>query len=232
LIARLKMKKISKRLKEAHKEIEKGKTYSISEAILKIKKLPKVKFDESLDLAISLSIDPKKTDQLVRGTVVLPHGTGKKRRVLVFCKGEAEAAAKEAGADLVGAAELIEKVAKGFLDFDCVVATPEMMKDVSRLGRVLGPRGLMPSPKTGTVTNDIKGIIKELKAGKIEFRVNKQGGLHVTIGKASFPESSLENNFKVFFDALNQARPNTLKGQFIKSLFISTSMGPGFRLKV
>ncbi|MBU2541902.1 MAG: 50S ribosomal protein L1 [Candidatus Omnitrophica bacterium] len=226
------MKKISKRLKEAHKEIEKGKTYSISEAILKIKKLPKVKFDESLDLAISLSIDPKKTDQLVRGTVVLPHGTGKKRRVLVFCKGEAEAAAKEAGADLVGAAELIEKVAKGFLDFDCVVATPEMMKDVSRLGRVLGPRGLMPSPKTGTVTNDIKGIIKELKAGKIEFRVNKQGGLHVTIGKASFPESSLENNFKVFFDALNQARPNTLKGQFIKSLFISTSMGPGFRLKV
>lgn len=226
------MKRKSKRLKEALKKLEPGKEYTISEAISTIKEVSKVKFDESLDLAINLNLDPKKTDQLVRGTVVLPHGTGKKRRVLVFCKGEAEAAAKEAGADVIGGADLIERVSKGFMEFDCVVSTPEMMKEVSRLGKILGPRGLMPSPKTGTVTNNIKNVVKELKAGKIEFRVNKQGALHVTIGKASFSQENLEGNFRAFFDVFNQTRPSSIKGQFIKSIYISSSMGPGFKLKV
>ena len=219
-------------MQEALKKIEKAKAYNIGEAISCLKEVPAAKFDESVDLAITLNIDPKKTDQMVRGTVVLPHGTGKKKRVLVFCKGEVEAQAKEAGADYVGALDLIDKVSKGFMDFDCVVATPDMMKDVSRLGKVLGPRGLMPSPKTETVTNNVATVVKELKAGKVEFRSNKQGHMRITIGKASFPKESLEQNFNVFLDALNQTRASSVKGQFIKSFYISTTMGPGIKLKV
>ena len=226
------MKRKSKRLKQALGKIERDKAYTISEALALMKQLPKVKFDESIDLAFKLNVDVKKTGELVRGTAVLPFGTGKKRRVLAFVKGEAEAQAKKAGADIVGSSELIEKVSKGFMEFDCVVATPEMMREVSRLGKILGPRGLMPSPKTGTVTIDIENVIKELKAGKIEFRVNKQGALHVSIGRISFPQESLEENFKVFFNALNQSRPSSVKGQFIKSFFISTTMGPGLKVKV
>ncbi len=222
----------SKRFKQALEQIDKSKSYSFSEAISLIKQLPKLKFDESVDVALSLNIDPKKADQMVRGTVVLPSGTGKKVRVLVFCKGESEAQAKDAGADAVGANDLIDKVSKGFMDFDSVVATPDMMKDVSRLGKVLGPRGLMPSPKTGTVTNDVAKIIKELKAGKVEFRVNKQGGMLLSIGKLSFSVEALEKNFNVFFEAFNQAKPASVKGQFIKSMFISSTMGPGLRLKI
>ncbi len=219
-------------MKEASKRIEKGKLYAISEAFSLIKQLPLAKFDESVDLSITLNVDPKKTDQMVRGTVVLPHGTGKKKRVIVFAKGEAEAQAKQAGADLVGANDLIDKVAKGFMDFDCVVATPDMMKEVSRLGKILGPRGLMPSPKTETVTNNVAKVIKELKAGKVEFRANKQGQIHISIGKASFLPQSIQENFNVFFEALNQTKSSTVKGTFIKSMYISTTMGPGFKLKV
>jgi len=226
------MKKRSKRIKEAFKKVEQDKVYTFSEALEIIRQLPPVKFNETLDLAVNLNIDPKKSEQMVRGTVILPSGTGKKRRVLVFCKAEQEAEAKEAGADLVGASELIEKVSKGFLDFDCVVSIPEMMREVSRLGKILGPRGLMPSPKTGTVTNNIREVVKELKAGKIEFRNNKQGSLNVTIGKVSFTNQALESNFNVFFDALNQAKPASIKGQFIKSLYLSSTMGPGLRLKI
>lgn len=226
------MKMPSKRYRQVQGQVDKKKTYSFSEAISLIKELPKAKFDESVDVALSLNIDPKKADQMVRGTVVLPSGTGKKVRVLVFCKGEAEAQAKEAGADVVGGNDLIDKVSKGFMDFDSVVATPDMMKDVSRLGKVLGPRGLMPSPKTGTVTNDVAKIIKELKAGKVEFRVNKQGGMLLSIGKLSFSVEALEKNFNVFFEAFNQAKPASVKGQFINSMYISSTMGPGLRLKI
>jgi large subunit ribosomal protein L1 len=225
------MKKRSKRMREALKLVEKGKTLTITEAVALLKQTPKPKFDESVDLAINLNLDPKKAEQLVRGTVILPHGTGKTKRVIVFCKGEAEAQAKEAGADYVGAADLIDKVSKGFMDFDCVVATPDMMKEVSRLGKVLGPRGLMPSPKTDTVTNNVATVIKQLKAGKIEFRSNKQGHIHLSIGKASFAPQALEDNFNSLLEAVNQLRSSTVKGQFIKSLYISTSMGPGFKLK-
>lgn len=226
------MKEPSKRIKEASKKIEKGKLYSISEAFCAIKELPLAKFDESVDLSITLNVDPKKTDQMVRGTVVLPHGTGKKKRVLVFAKGEAEAQAKQAGADFVGANDLIDKVSKGFMDFDCVVATPDMMKDVSRLGKILGPRGLMPSPKTETVTNNVAKIVKELKAGKVEFRANKQGQIHISIGKASFSKEAIADNFNVLFEALNQTKSSTVKGSFIRSMYISTTMGPGVKLKV
>ncbi|MEW6008035.1 MAG: 50S ribosomal protein L1 [Candidatus Omnitrophota bacterium] len=225
------MKEPSKRIKEAAKLVEKGKLYSISEAFSTIKQLPLAKFDESVDLSITLNVDPKKTDQMVRGTVVLPHGTGKKKRVLVFAKGEAEAEAKQAGADFVGANDLIDKVSKGFMDFDCVVATPDMMKDVSRLGKILGPRGLMPSPKTDTVTNNVAKVVKELKAGKVEFRANKQGQIHISIGKASFSQEAIQDNFNVFFEALNQTKSSSIKGSFIKSMYISTTMGPGVKLK-
>jgi large subunit ribosomal protein L1 len=226
------MKKISKRIKLAQGKVEEGKFYSVPEALIAIKELPKAKFDESVEIAVHLNMDPKKTETVVRGTVVLPSGTGRKRRIIVFCKGEAEAQAKEAGADYVGANDLIEKVLKGFMDFDCVVATPDMMKDVSKLGKVLGPRGLMPSPKTGTVTNNVSGAIKELKAGKVEFKVDKQSGMHLSIGKSSFSQDALEKNINAFLEALNQVRPASIKGQFIKSLYLSTTMGPGFKLKV
>jgi large subunit ribosomal protein L1 len=169
---------------------------------------------------------------MVRGTVALPHGTGKQVRVAVFCKGEHEKEARDAGADQVGGVELIEKVSAGFLDFDCAIATPEMMKDLSRLGKVLGPRGLMPSPKTGTVTNDIAKAIQDVKKGKVEFRVDKQGGIHLAVGKISFAEDKLyENAFKVI-EALNEAKPSSIKGRFVKSLFISASMNPGVKLAV
>jgi large subunit ribosomal protein L1 len=169
---------------------------------------------------------------MVRGTVVLPHGTGKKVRVAVFCKGEHEHEAREAKADLIGGLELIEKVAGGFLDFDCAIATPEMMKDLSKLGKVLGPRGLMPSPKTGTVTNDIKKAIDDIKKGKVEFRVDKQGGVHLSVGKISFNEDQLYENASRVIEALNEARPASVKGKFVKSLSIAASMNPGLRLVI
>ena len=185
-----------------------------------------------MDLHFHLNVDLKKSDQMVRSTVVLPHGTGKKVRIAVFCNGELERFAKEAQADYVGSNDLIDKVASGFLDFDCAIATPEMMKDLSRLGKVLGPRGLMPSPKTGTVTNDIAKAVEDVRKGKVEFRVDKQGGIHLSVGKISFDEDKLYENASCVIEALNDARPASVKGKFIETLFISSTMNPGLKITI
>lgn len=224
------MKNRSKRYKEAIKGLDLEKSYDLQEAVSILKKVPNTKFDSSVDLHFALNVDSKKSDQMVRGTVVLPHGTGKKVRVAVFCKGEHESAAREAGADFFGGQELIDKVSGGFLDFDCAIATPDMMKDLSKLGKVLGPRGLMPSPKTGTVTNDIAKAIEDVKKGKVEFRVDKQGGVHLAIGKISFDEGKICDNASRVIEALNDSKPASIKGKFVKSLFISTTMSPGLRI--
>jgi large subunit ribosomal protein L1 len=226
------MKIRSKRYKESEKQLDRDKQYQLKEAISVLKKMPAPKFDSAVDLHFHLSVDTKKSDQMVRGTVILPHGTGKKIRVAVFCKGEHEKIARGANADYVGGIELIEKVAGGFLDFDCAIATPEMMKDLSKLGKVLGPRGLMPSPKTGTVTNDILKAIEDVKKGKVEFRVDKQGGMHLSVGKISFSEEQLSDNASKVIEAVNEAKPASVKGKFVKSLSITASMNPGLRLVV
>jgi len=226
------MKLYSKRYKESEKQVDRSKVYQLKDAISVLKKMAPPKFDGSVDLHFNLNVDTKKSDQMVRGTVVLPHGTGKKIRVAVFCKGEHERQAKDAGADIVGANELIDKVTAGFLDFDCAIATPEMMKDLSKLGKVLGPRGLMPSPKTGTVTNDIAKAIEDVKKGKVEFRVDKQGGVHLLVGKISFDEAKLCDNASRLIDALTEAKPASVKGKFVKSASISASMNPGLRLAI
>jgi len=225
------MKKTSKRVKEFSKLSQKNKPYTLEEAVFILKKAPRVKFDESVDLAVTLGIDPKQSDQMVRGSVVLPHGRGKKVRVIVFCKGEESNAAKQAQADYVGAQDLIDKIQAGWLDFDVAVATPDMMRDLAKLGRVLGPRGLMPSPRAGTVTKDVGKAVKEAKAGKVEFKMNKLAGLHVSIGKISFSEAALLENAKTVIEAINKAKPQTAKGQYIKSAFISSTMGPGLKLE-
>mgnify|MGYP001766509443 FL=1 len=224
------MKKQSKRYKESIKQVILDKVFPLSEAVALLKKMPKPKFDGSVDLHFNLSVDTKKSDQMIRGTVVLPHGTGKKVRIAVFCKGEHERQAREAKADYVGANELMDKVAAGFLDFDCAIATPEMMKDLSKLGKVLGPRGLMPSPKTGTVTNDIAKAIEDLRKGKVEFRVDKQGGIHLSVGKISFNEEQIVDNAAKVIEAVNESRPASVKGKFVKGLSITTSMNPGLRI--
>ncbi len=226
------MKIRSKRYKESEKQVDKNKVCQLKDAIATLKKMALPKFDGSVDLHFNLSVDTKKSDQMVRGTVVLPFGTGKKVRVAVFCKGEHEKLAKEAQADYIGGNDLIDKVAAGFLDFDCAIATPEMMRDLSKLGKVLGPRGLMPSPKTGTVTNDIVKAIEDVKKGKVEFRVDKQGGIHLSVGKISFSEDKLHDNASRVIEALNEARPSTVKGKFIRSLSLSTSMNPGIRIAI
>ena len=226
------MKLRSKRYKESEKKADLTKVYQLKEAIAELKKMPVPKFDGSVDLHFKLNVDPKKSDQMVRGTVALPHGTGKKVRVAVFCKGEHERSARDAQADYVGGAELIEKVAGGFLDFDCAVATPEMMKDLSRLGKILGPRGLMPSPKTGSVTNDIAKAIEEIRKGKVEFRVDKQSGMHLSIGKVSFDEDKLYDNASKVIESITEARPASVKGKFVATLFISSTMNPGLKLAI
>lgn len=226
------MKIRSKRYKESEKQIDRNKAYQLKDAIAIIKKMSPAKFDPSLDLHFHLSVDTKKSDQMVRGTVVLPHGTGKKVRVAVFCRGEHEKMARDAQADYIGANDLIEKVAAGFLDFDCAIATPEMMKDLSRLGKVLGPRGLMPSPKAGTVTNDIAKAIQDVKKGKVEFRVDKQGGIHLAVGKVSFTDEQLYDNASRVIEALNEAKPASVKGRFIKNISLSSSMNPGLNIAV
>jgi len=197
-----------------------------------LKKAGNTKFDSSLDIHFYLNVDPKKAEQMVRGTVILPHGTGKKVRIAVFAKGEQEKEAIASGADMVGSADLIEKVNKGFLDFDCAIATPEMMRELSRLGKILGPRGLMPSPKTGTVTNDIAQAIKQIRKGKVEFKVDKQGGIHLSAGRISFPEDKLLENATSVVNAINEARPQTVKGKYVKSLYASSSMSPALKIGV
>ena len=224
------MKRRCKGYKKALESIEMNKVYDLSEAVAILKQLPKKKFDESVDLAICLNLDPKQSEQMVRGTVLLPNGTGKTKKIAVFCKGEAENEAKGAGADFVGAQELIDKVAGGWLEFDVAVSTPEMMRDLSKLGKMLGPRGLMPSPKTGTVTNDIARAVKELKAGKIEYKSDKQAGIHIGIGKISFEIDKLIENITTALSAIKGSRPASVKGDFIKSISLSTTMSPGIKV--
>ncbi len=224
------MVKLSKRMKSAEQLFKKNEECSLDQAIENIEKFPKVNFDETVELHLSLGINPKSSDQMIRGTVVLPNGLGKDIRVAVFCKGELEAKAKDAGAEFVGSNDLIEKVSKGFLDFDVVIAAPDMMRDLSKLGRVLGPRGLMPTPKAGTVTVDIEKAVKEVKAGKIEFKSDKQAGLHVGFGKRSFPKAKLLENVNCLIEAINGAKPTTVKGSLIKGVSITTTMGPGLKV--
>lgn len=226
------MKKRSKRYKESFKQTDPNQAYLLKDAITLLKKMSYPKFDASLDLHFRLNIDPKKSDQMVRGTVVLPHGTGKKIRVAVFCKGENEQLARNTGADHVGNEDLINKVASGFLDFDCAIATPDIMKDLTRLGKVLGPRGLMPSTKTGTVTMDIVKAIEDVKKGKVEFRVDKQSGIHLAVGKISFDEYKLYENASRVIEAINEAKPASVKGKFIRSIFISLTMNPALKIAV
>lgn len=222
----------SKRMKEANKLVDKSKVYDIKEAIGIIKAAPHTKFDECVQLSFKINIDPKQSSQSIRGTIVLPHGTGKKRKVLVFCKGEALRLAEQAGADLVGGPELIEKVQKGFLDFDVAVSTPDMMRDVGKLGKVLGPRGLMPSPKAGTVTDDVAKAVNDVKGGKIEFKMDKQANIHVAIGKVSFEENSICDNAVSLIEAVIHAKPSSAKSPFIKSAAIAATMGPGIKIDI
>lgn len=224
------MARLSKKMKAAAGQFDKEKIYSLEEAVENISKFPTVKFDETVELHFSLNIDSKSSDQVVRGTVVLPHGSGRKVRIAVFCKGELDKKAKEAGADYVGAEDLIEKVANGFMDFDVVVAAPDMMRDLSKLGKILGPRGLMPTPKAGTVTMDVARAIKEIKGGKIEFKADKQGGIHVGIGKRSFSKEQVTENARHLIEAINHTRPSSVKGNLMKNISLSTTMGPGLKV--
>jgi len=224
------MAKITKRRKEILKIADIEKVYSVQEAVSVLKKAPRLKFDETVELSFNLGTDPKQSDQMVRGTMMLPNGTGRKIRVLVLCKGEAGNAAKEAGAEHVGGDDLIAKIASGWIDFDVVISSPDMMRDVGKLGKVLGPRGLMPNPKTGTVTNDLGRAVKEAKAGKIEFKLDKQGNINIGIGKISFEEKAICENIDTAVNAINKARPQTAKGRFVKNIAVSTTMGPGLKL--
>ena len=221
---------MSKRMQAAQKLVEAGKRYSLTEAVALLKKSPAPKFDETVELAIDLGVDPKQSDQMVRGTVLLPNGTGRSVKVLVFAKGEAERQAKEAGADWVGAEELLQKVQGGWLDFDVVVSTPDLMKEVGKLGKVLGPKGLMPSPKAGTVTNDVGKAVRETKQGKVEFKLDKQADIHLGVGKRSFSEEALAANIRVVMEAIWRARPASAKGRYVRSVCLSSSMGPGVHL--
>lgn len=221
------MKKKSKRYRKGAEKIETGKRYLLAEAVKLLGELPPAKFDETVELALCLGIDPKQTDQLVRGTVGLPHGTGKKVRIAVFAKGAQADEAKAAGADIIGFEELIKKVSGGWAEFDMAVTSPDLMKEVGRLGKVLGPRGLMPSPKTGTVTRDIGKTIRELKAGRIEFRTDKGANVQVPIGKRSFSARALEENARAIIDGLLKAKPASVKGIFLKKCVLSSTMGAG-----
>ncbi len=226
------MPALAKRYKAAAALIDKAKAYTVEEAIAVMKQAPSAKFDESVDLSLRLGVDPKHADQMVRGAVVLPHGIGKTVRVVVFAKGEKEREAREAGADYVGAEDLVEKIQGGWMEFDATVATPDLMGQVGRLGKVLGPRGLMPNPKLGTVTFDIARAVREVKAGKVEFRVDKAGNANVPIGKKSFPANHLAENAMTLIEAIMRAKPAASKGQYLRSLTVSSTMGPGVPMDV
>lgn len=221
---------MGKKFEASKAKVEEGRFYTLDEGFKVLPETKIAKFDETVEVSGRLGVDPKHPDQMVRGTIVLPHGLGKKVKVLVFAKGEKEIEAKEAGADVIGSEELIEKVSKGWLDFDAVVATPDMMGAVGKLGKVLGPRGLMPNPKLGTVTFDVKKAVSDLKAGKVEFRVDKAGNIHVPVGKASFGTVKLKENFIALMDAILKAKPASSKGTYLRSLFVCTTMGPSIKL--
>jgi large subunit ribosomal protein L1 len=221
------MARESKRYKNAASKIEKRKSYSMEDAIHLSKSLASAKFDETVEMAIRLGVKPQLAEQMLRGSVVLPKGTGKKVRILVFARGEKEKEAIEAGADFVGAENMIEKISGGWMEFDRVVATPDMMGAVGKLGKILGPRGLMPNPKSGTVTFDLARVIKEIKAGKVEFKTEKAGIVHAPIGKASFRTEDLIENARVFLETIVRLKPASAKGHYLRSITVSTTMGPG-----
>ncbi len=219
-----------KKYEAVRSKVDRNKRYDLEEGVKLLLETTYAKFDEGVDIAIRLGVDPKKADQMVRGTAVLPHGTGKTVRVLVFAKGQKEKEALDAGADFSGAEELIEKISKGWLDFDKAIATPDMMGLVSKLGKILGPRGLMPNPKVGTVTFDVEKAIREIKAGKVEFKVEKAGIVHIPAGKVSFGFDRLSENIKTLFDVIMRAKPHTSKGIYLRSIALSTTMGPGIKI--
>jgi large subunit ribosomal protein L1 len=217
-----------KKYAEALAKVDRAKQYTVDEAVALIKDLAKRKFDESVDVAITLGVDPRKADQMVRGTVSLPHGTGRTVRVAVFAQGPAAEEAREAGADIIGAKDLADRIEKeSFLDFDAAVATPDLMPIVGKLGKVLGPRGLMPNPKTGTVTTDVGRAVREIKAGKVEYRVDKGANVHVPIGKVSFDQRALSENFQTVLEEVRRSKPASSKGRYIKRVTVSSTMGPG-----
>jgi len=222
--------KRGKKYVEAAKLVDKSKAYTALEALDLACKTSTSKFDASVDVSFRLNIDPRKADQNIRGAIVLPNGTGKSRKVVVLCRGAKQNEATEAGADFVGEADLIQKISGGWFDFDVIVATPDMMGQLGKLGRVLGPKGLMPNPKTGTVTMDVAKAVKEIKAGKVEYRPDKVGNIQMTIGKVSFGAEKLAQNLKTVYDALLKARPSTIKGSYIKNVSVASTMGPGVKV--
>jgi len=224
------MARRSKRIREIAKSVDTSKEYTVDEAIAILKKCPPVKFDQSVEVSLKVGVDPRRSDQLVRGTVTLPNGTGKTLRILVFAQGEKVKEALSAGADYAGNEELFEKVSSGWTDFDAVIATPDMMRDVGKLGKILGPRGLMPTPKAGTVTTDVSKAVGELKGGKIEFRLDRQAVINNSVGKISFEVGKLVENIKAFLDAVIKAKPAAAKGHYLRSLSLSSTMGPGLKI--
>jgi large subunit ribosomal protein L1 len=224
------MAKIPKKRAASTAMVDQARKYSVEEACALVKKAQFAKFDETVDLAVRLGVNPKHADQMVRGAIVLPHGTGRTVRVLVFAKGEKEREARDAGADFAGSDDLVAKVSEGFLDFDRVIATPDMMGSVGKLGRVLGPRGLMPNPKVGTVTFDVGNAVRDAKGGKIEYRVEKAGIVHARIGKVSFNEQALTDNARALIGALVRQKPSTSKGSYLRSITVSSTMGPGIKI--
>ena len=224
------MAKKSKRYQEAAKLIEKGKAYSIEEAVTLVKETSKVKFDAAVDVAFRLGVDPRQADQQLRGALVLPNGTGKTKKVLVVTEGAKAQEAKDAGADVVGGKEILEDIKKGWLDFEVMIATPDMMAELGKLGRILGPKGLMPNPKTGTVTMDVAKAVKETKAGKVTYRTDKEGNVQLTIGRVSFDNEKLVENFTAIYDLLVKIKPSTSKGVYMKNIAISSTMGPSIKV--
>jgi len=219
-------------MKEVDKLVDPKKSYKLEEAVDILKKCPQVKFDQSVNIALKVGIDPKKSDQQVRGTVSLPHGTGQKVTLVVIAKGDKAKEALEAGADFAGAEDILEKIKGGWTDFSALIATPDMMRELGKLGKVLGPRGLMPTPKAGTVTADVAKAVREVKAGKIEFKVDKTGNVNNAIGKVSFQPNQLVENLNVLFNAISRARPASAKGAFFRSLYLSSTMGPGLKIDI
>jgi large subunit ribosomal protein L1 len=224
------MKKHGKKYRAAADKLEAGRKYTLEEAVAKLKEIAFAKFDETVELTMWLGVDPRKADQLVRGTIVLPHGLGKSKKVLVIAQGEKVKEAEEAGADFVGGDDMVAKIKEGWLDFDAVIATPDMMRLVGGLGKVLGPRGLMPNPKTGTVTFDVTTAVRETKAGKVEYRVDKTGVVHVAVGKISFDADKIRDNAKSLLDAVVKAKPSTAKGKYVKKINLAATMSPGVLL--
>jgi large subunit ribosomal protein L1 len=224
------MRKHGKKYRAAEGKIEAGRKYSLDEGVAKVKEVAFAKFDETVELTMWLGVDPRKADQLVRGTVVLPHGLGKSKRVLVIAQGDKQREAEEAGADFVGGDDMVDKIKGGWLDFDAVIATPDMMRSVGQLGKILGPRGLMPNPKTGTVTFDVRTAVQETKAGKVEYRVDKTGVIHVPVGKVSFDADKIQENARVLLEAVVKAKPATAKGKYVKKVNLAATMSPGVLL--